>query len=124
MSSFLMYIDKMSVKSDDSSNCIYSASSSSQAANSGAVLYFTIFLIYFLFFSTGIIRALGRSPVLLWILFSTWSAVGFWRLLEKYNIFIIAFGRGKKKKMFKIFISKCSKLCSDFHTLYLLGNDF
>lgn len=81
------------------------------------------FLFIFYFFSTGIIRALGRSPVLLWILFSTWSAVGFWRLLEKYNIFIIAFERGGKKK-FKIFISKCSKLCSDFHTLYLLGNDF
>lgn len=124
MSSFLMYIDKMSVKSDDSSNCIYSASSSSQAANSGAVLDFTIFFIYFLFFFHWNNQSFRKESCAVVDPLLYMVSCGILETVRKIQHFYNSIWEGKKKKMFKIFISACSKLCSDFHTLYLLGNDF
>lgn len=55
-----MYIDKMSVKSDDSSNCIYSASSGCKQQSKAS---------FHNLFCAGAMRALGKNPVLLWMRF-------------------------------------------------------
>ena len=57
-SSFLMYIDKMSVKSGDSGNCIYSASSGCRQWSKASFHSLS---------RAEAVRALGRNSVLLWI---------------------------------------------------------
>lgn len=80
-----------------------------------------IFFLFFLHWSNQSFRKESCAVVdpLLYMV-----SCGILETVRKIQHFYNSVWEGEKKKMFKIFISKCSKLCSDFHTLYLLGNDF
>lgn len=63
-----MYIDKMSDKSDDSSNCIYSARSGCKQQSKASFHHLVCAgLVLLAVVVCFLLRAVGRNPVLMWI---------------------------------------------------------